>query len=370
MRTCPGRVGSWPRGTPQQRPDPRVQLAHAEGLRHVVIGAALEGGDLVLLLRPGGEDEDRRRRLASQPPDDGHAVEIGQAKVEEHQVGPARLPGGQRLGTRCGMGHAEAVCSQVPSHGGAHVRVVLDDEDRGAAELIDHVRPGACRRAPGLGARRRQAGRRPIVGDLGLRRCDRQVDVDGQGRRARCGARRRDRASSRPDRARPPGRRRSRDGRPHRCGARGRTSRRGAAGPRRARPGPPSSTVSRTRSPSPVARAEMRMSAIAGAYLRAFSITLVRIWSMNVGSTATSGRSAGMATSSRRPAIARRDPLERGLDQVVELEGLDLGAQAACFDAAHVEEVGDQSVETIGLLVDRPRRGPELVRRPAQVRCP
>ena len=91
---------------------------------------------------------------------------------------------------------------------------------------------------------------------------------------------------------------------------------------------------------------------------------------MKVGSTATSGRSSGHEHLDAPAGDAWRDALERGLDQVVELEGLDLGAQAAGLDAAHVEEVGDQPVEALRLLVDGPCRGLELVRRPAQVGCP
>jgi hypothetical protein len=47
----------WP--TPQQRANARDELANAEWLGQVIVGAALESEYLVRLLAPGGEHQDR-----------------------------------------------------------------------------------------------------------------------------------------------------------------------------------------------------------------------------------------------------------------------------------------------------------------------
>ena len=54
----------------QERVDPRPQLGHAERLGHVVVGAEVEGRDLVRLAVARRQDEDRRRRLAPDAADD------------------------------------------------------------------------------------------------------------------------------------------------------------------------------------------------------------------------------------------------------------------------------------------------------------
>src|SRR5262249_22530641 len=46
-------------GRPAERTQSREQLAHAEGLRDVVVGAGVERGDLVPLGLADGEDDDR-----------------------------------------------------------------------------------------------------------------------------------------------------------------------------------------------------------------------------------------------------------------------------------------------------------------------
>src|SRR4029079_4091162 len=56
-----------PRGVAQRHADASQELADAEGLREVVVGARVEGLDLVALLAPGGEDDDRHARPLAQP---------------------------------------------------------------------------------------------------------------------------------------------------------------------------------------------------------------------------------------------------------------------------------------------------------------
>ena len=82
-------------GPPQERRDPRPHLADPERLGHVVVRAGLEGGDLVRLLAARGEDEDRGRGLAPDVADDGQAVAVREAEVEQDEVGPVGIPGAQ-----------------------------------------------------------------------------------------------------------------------------------------------------------------------------------------------------------------------------------------------------------------------------------
>ena len=62
--------------------DPGEQLAEAERLDDVVVGAHLEADDLVHLLTFGSDHDDRDARPRAQLPADGEAVEIGEAEVE------------------------------------------------------------------------------------------------------------------------------------------------------------------------------------------------------------------------------------------------------------------------------------------------
>ena len=85
------------------------QLRDPERLRHVVVGAALEGLDLLPLLEPPRQDHDRCGCLPPDRPDDLGAVAVGQSQVEQDEIrpagrepleaGPARPPP-RRRGTR------------------------------------------------------------------------------------------------------------------------------------------------------------------------------------------------------------------------------------------------------------------------------
>ncbi len=74
----------------QRDPQAREQLAHPERLGEVIVGAGVERRDLVALLAAGGEHDDRHVAPLPQPPDHLQAVEIGQAQVEDDEVGLAR----------------------------------------------------------------------------------------------------------------------------------------------------------------------------------------------------------------------------------------------------------------------------------------
>ena len=76
-----------PLGPAQDGPDAGDELARAERLGQVVVGAELEPEQLVELVVASGEHHDRDRRVAAQLAGDVEAVEAGQAEVEDDEVG-------------------------------------------------------------------------------------------------------------------------------------------------------------------------------------------------------------------------------------------------------------------------------------------
>ena len=108
---------------------PREQFAHAERLRHVVVGAGIERTDLVELAVAGRQHHDRHRRPPTQRPDDLHARDARQAEVEHHQIGLGRR--GQLERTFTGRGEVDVVPArtQVRTQRSQQVRLVLDAQD-------------------------------------------------------------------------------------------------------------------------------------------------------------------------------------------------------------------------------------------------
>ena len=85
----------------QHGPGCARQLAQAVRLDDVVVGAELEADDAVDLLAARGDDDDRHARALAQAAADLEAVDVGQAQVEQDEIGSARLerrlPGGGTL---------------------------------------------------------------------------------------------------------------------------------------------------------------------------------------------------------------------------------------------------------------------------------
>ena len=67
--------------------DAGLELGHAEGLGHVVVGPAVEGGHLAVLAAAGRQDDDGHLAPLADPPAHRQAVEVGQAEVEDDDVG-------------------------------------------------------------------------------------------------------------------------------------------------------------------------------------------------------------------------------------------------------------------------------------------
>jgi hypothetical protein len=74
--------------------DRRGQLARAERLQHVIIGADLQADDPVDLVGAGGEEDDRDIGKAAQGPAKFEAITVGQADVQYRQIeAPGAQPG-------------------------------------------------------------------------------------------------------------------------------------------------------------------------------------------------------------------------------------------------------------------------------------
>jgi hypothetical protein len=89
------------------------QLAHAEGLGQVVVGASVEGRDLVVLGAPRRQHDDRDLRPPAQATDQVDAVAVGQAEVEEHQVRGVLGDRVRGLGESRDLDDAEVVAGRV-----------------------------------------------------------------------------------------------------------------------------------------------------------------------------------------------------------------------------------------------------------------
>ena len=106
---------------PQDRADPRAQLAVDERLRQVVVGPGVEAADLVGVAAAAGEDDHRQARVEAgvdavglaDLAQDVEAGGVGQGEVEQEQVRVVVAAEAQRVGG-AGRGHdAEAVGGEV-----------------------------------------------------------------------------------------------------------------------------------------------------------------------------------------------------------------------------------------------------------------
>ena len=117
------------RRAPHRGPDPRDELAEAERLGHVVVGADLEPDDGVDLGVPRGDHDDRDLRPRPDLAADVDSRHLRQHDVEQHERGPDRIELRHRLGT-VGRGlHDEALALQRDRQGITVRRLVVDDEN-------------------------------------------------------------------------------------------------------------------------------------------------------------------------------------------------------------------------------------------------
>src|SRR5204863_9410293 len=68
------------------RANPRQELARGKGLRHIVVGAAFEAYDAVVLLRSRGDHDDGRVEALAYPAADVESTHSRKHQVEEDDV--------------------------------------------------------------------------------------------------------------------------------------------------------------------------------------------------------------------------------------------------------------------------------------------
>ena len=127
----------------QDGADAREQLARAEGLGEIVVGAELEAHHAVGLLGPARQHDDRDGGFVAQPAREPHAVLPLQLEIEHNEIHDFRAE--QRL-HRVAVGDgadAQLVLPEIVGNQVADRGVIVDDE---------HV--GQCRigRCPGIAA--------------------------------------------------------------------------------------------------------------------------------------------------------------------------------------------------------------------------
>ena len=315
---------------PERHADPGEQLAGAERLGDVVVGAGVERRDLVPLLAPRREDDDRNGRPLAQPADHVEAVHVGQAEIEDDDVGLARAGLDDALRARRRLEEPVAVALERGAEEAPDLRLVLDEDDRPASGVIAPA-PGTGGSAVYSVERQREAERR--------RRLRAVLRPDATAVRLR---RSRGRSAS------PSPRLACRPGPP------GRTSRTRAPPRPVGSPGPRSATSTRQTLPSVAVRDDVDGAVRRACTSIALSRRLTSTCSISTSSIGTSGRSARDADVTRgaeprllgaAPARPRRPP-RAGCHSLCELEG-------AGLEPRHVEQVVDQPVQALGLVADR-----------------
>ena len=120
-------------GAAQHGPDPGVELVGAERLDDVVVGAGVEGGDDRPVVVAGRGHDDRHRADRPQHAQQRRAVEVGQAEVEDDEVGALvdGMPQPRHAGRLRGDGMT--AFGQRAHHRRADLGVVLDEQEHGHA---------------------------------------------------------------------------------------------------------------------------------------------------------------------------------------------------------------------------------------------
>jgi hypothetical protein len=116
-------------GAPQERLDPRHQLARRERLHHVVVAAQLETEHPINLVAPRGQKEHGLLVLLPELAAEGEAVGVGQHHVEDHQVEGALLEREARGGAVARGAHGEPLALKGHLHHLADAGLVIGHED-------------------------------------------------------------------------------------------------------------------------------------------------------------------------------------------------------------------------------------------------
>ena len=116
---------------PHRRMRARQEFGHAERLDHVIVGAEFEQPHLFGLAAAHRQHDQRHARPGPQPFQHLGAVHVGQAEIEDDQVGRLQRRRAQRLGAGLGLLHLEAVELEAGAQEAPDLDLVVDDEDGG-----------------------------------------------------------------------------------------------------------------------------------------------------------------------------------------------------------------------------------------------
>ena len=117
-------------GASQDDPQPGDDLFEAERLRHVVVAAQGQPGDLVLQGVAGGQEQCRGvDAVGAQPAQHPEAVHAGHHHVEDHRVRPGFARPVQGLGAVGGGVDLESLELEAHREQFDDVGLVVDDED-------------------------------------------------------------------------------------------------------------------------------------------------------------------------------------------------------------------------------------------------
>jgi len=127
----PGLVPFWIAPPPQDRLEPRQQLARVERLGQIIIGAEFEPDNPVGVLAARGQHQDRHVALRAQAAADFEPIDIGQHDIEDDgAIGPItdyRLD--PRRAAMASLDHKPALGQIVAQHVG-EADIVIDDQYR------------------------------------------------------------------------------------------------------------------------------------------------------------------------------------------------------------------------------------------------
>src|SRR5258708_10829028 len=125
----PGRRSRGVAGAAKLGTDAGQQLRARERLDHEVVGAEVEGADLVGRAGADGEDEHRRVAGGADALDHVEAVGARHGQVGENEVRPQRAETLHRLDTVDRRDDVESICPQMLRERGTDALIVVDDEN-------------------------------------------------------------------------------------------------------------------------------------------------------------------------------------------------------------------------------------------------
>ena len=114
---------------PQRVLEAGDEFAHAEGLRHVVVGPELQRFDDTCFVGAAGQDDDWYGLAGGAPAgEELLAGGVREAEVEDHEIGGTALVVG--LGGGAGLADVVALGSEAGAQQAADRRLVIDDRMR------------------------------------------------------------------------------------------------------------------------------------------------------------------------------------------------------------------------------------------------